>query len=137
MVLMTILSKIGLGSLKTRGKVFLGVIITLTALSGLLYWRFDSVKENLILANKEIEDIARELRVSESTIDSLERDIKLTSDLLKDREEMRASSEALADRLSQKLAQELSSNEGLKECFSIDMSEYVRGLPVSSNPSGH
>lgn len=136
-MLTAILSKIGLGALGVRGKVFLGVILTLTALGGLLYWRYDAVKENLILANKEIEDIAKELRTSERTIDELERDIKLVSELLKEKEDDRRESRKVAQELSEALREEVENNEDLKMCLGADMSGYVNSLPVSSNPDGH
>lgn len=136
-MLTAILGKIGLGALGVRGKVFLGIILTLTVLGGLIYWRYDAVKENLILANKEIEDIAKELRTSENTIDELERDIKLVSELLKDKEDDRRASQKRAQELSQALQNEVENNEDLKMCLNVDMSDYVNSLPVSSNPDGH
>lgn len=127
-MLTAILSKIGLGALGVRGKVFLGIILTLVVLGSLLWWRYDDVKESLILANKEIEDIAKELRTSENTIDELERDIKLVSELLKEKEEDRRESRERADRLSQALQNEVNNNEDLEMCLDIDMSEYVDSL---------
>lgn len=127
------LAKVGLGG--TRSKIFMGIILTMSVIGGILYWRFDSVKESLILANKEIEAIAFDLQTSERTIEELERDIKLVSGLLEDKEAQRRESRERAQELSQALGKEFKENENIEMCLSADMSDYVDSLPVSSNPN--
>lgn len=130
-----ILAKIGLGG--TKSKIFLGIVLTMSVLGGILYLRFDSVKESLILANKEIEDIAKELRTSEGTIRELERDIKLVSELLEDKQDQRRESREVAQKLSQALQNEVENNEDLKMCLGADMSGYVNSLPASAHQNGN
>lgn len=107
-----------------KSKVFIAIIATLLVLGGLLYWRYDSVKESLILANKEIEDIAQELRMSEESIEQLERDIQLQTELLVQKEEQRLESQKRASSLSAQLEKE-KSNEDLQACLPLDLSGYV------------
>lgn len=123
-----------LGGPKT--KVFLGVILTLSLLGGLLYYQYDSVKESLILANEEIQSIAQDLQTSESTIDSLERDIQLTSELLREKEEDRQASYQLAQDLQKRLNKMVDNDENLKMCLTVDMADYINGMPVSSRKEG-
>ena len=112
-----------LGGPKT--KVFLGIIFAMSVAGSLLYWRYNSVKESLILANKEIQDVAQELRRSENTIEELERDIKLQSRLLSEKEEQRRETQQLATSLTAQLEKEKGTNEQLQECLPISLSDYA------------
>ena len=120
------LAKIGLGG--TKSKIFLGIILTMSLLGGLLYLRYDTVKESLILANKEIQDVAQELQTSEKTIENLERDIRLESRLLSEKEEERRESQQMATSLSAQLEKEKNTNEPLKQCLPVNMSGYTNGV---------
>ena len=124
-----------LGGPKT--KVFLGVVLTLTLIGSFLYYRLDSVKQALTLANEEIEKIAQDLRTSESTVDNLERDIQLTLDLLREKEQASQANRELAEELQQRLQEVVQNDEKLQECLAIDLSGYVDGLQPSTRETGN
>lgn len=127
--MLTILSKI----FGRKSLIFLTVIAVLLSMGGLLYYRYDSVKESLILANKEIESVVGELRISEESIKVLEGDFKLVEELLVDKQEQVAHTQKLASDLSRQLDKERRENEDLQECLPVDMSGYVeRVLEFSS-----
>lgn len=108
--------------------IFIGVLAAFIAVGGFLYYRLDSVKESLYVARDEIAKVASELEQSEKVVDEFEKELKLREKIIVQREEAHRKNREYAATLEDQLNKEINSNEKLKECLTIDMSDYVNSM---------
>lgn len=120
-----------LGILKVFGKktvAFLTVIIMLLLLGGVLYWKYEGVKDTLSATKEEVQELVLDLEVSEKSLESVRKEAQITEDLLINKQEQWEASQKRSTALSKQLEKERMENEDLQKCLSVDMSDYANGV---------